>query len=120
MAELSACWEGTHMKQGDIVMVDLEPTRGREQRGYRPVLIISSDDFNRVTGVPVILPITTGGQFAGRIDFAVTLDGTRTTGVIRCDQPRVVDLHDRIARFVEYVPEDILLRTLAKVATIFE
>ena len=49
------------MKRGDVYRVDLEPTQGREQRGYRPVVVVSPDDFNKVTGLPVILPITNGG-----------------------------------------------------------
>ncbi|MFT3801638.1 MAG: type II toxin-antitoxin system PemK/MazF family toxin [Burkholderiaceae bacterium] len=79
------------MRRGDVYLVDLEPTQGREQRGHRPVVIVSPDDFNRVTGLPVILPIMNGGDFARRIGFSVPLTGTKTTGVVRCDQPRVLD-----------------------------
>jgi mRNA interferase ChpB len=34
------------MKRGDIYLVPLDPTEGREQRGNRPVLIVSPDEFN--------------------------------------------------------------------------
>lgn len=106
------------MKRGDIYMVDLEPTQGREQRGHRPVLIVSPTEFNRATRLPVILPITNGGDFARRIGFAVTLSGTRTTGVVRCDQPRVLDLNARNGRKVESLPQTILEDVLARAATI--
>lgn len=108
------------MKRGDVYMVDLEPTQGREQRGHRPVVIVSPDDFNRATGLPVIVPITNGGDFARRIGFAVPLTGTKTTGVARCDQPRVLDLNARNGRRVESLPPEILDEVLAKAATIFE
>lgn len=108
------------MKRGDVYMVDLEPTQGREQRGHRPVVIVSPDDFNRATGLPVIVPITNGGDFARRIGFAVPLTGTRTTGVVRCDQPRVLDLNARNGRRVESLPAAIIDEVLAKAATIFE
>ena len=49
------------MKRGDICLVDLEPTAGREQRGHRPVLVVSPESFNRLTQCPVILPVTNGG-----------------------------------------------------------
>jgi mRNA interferase ChpB len=101
-------------------MVSLEPTRGREQRGHRPVLIVSPDAFNAVTRLPVVLPITNGGEFARRIRFAVPLSGTKTTGVVRCDQPRVLDLQERGGRMVETVSEDIMFDVLARVATLFE
>jgi mRNA interferase ChpB len=108
------------MKRGDIYLVALDPTEGREQRGYRPVLVVSPDEFNEVTKLPVILPITTGGDFAKRIGFAVPISGIQTTGVIRCDQPRVLDLHERNGRKVDTLPLEILNEVLAKLTTIFE
>jgi mRNA interferase ChpB len=108
------------MKRGDIYMVDLEPTHGREQRGHRPVVIVSPDEFNRATKLPVILPITNGGDFARHLGFAVPLAETKTTGVVRCDQPRVLDLNARNGRKVESLPATILDEVLAKVVTIFE
>jgi len=108
------------MKRGDIYLVTLDPTAGREQRGYRPVLIVSPAEFNEATKVPVILPITSGGDFARRIGFAVPLSGIRTTGVVRCDQPRVLDLHARNARRLESVPAAIMEEVMAKLAPIFE
>src|SRR6266700_2988114 len=73
------------MKRGEIWMVGLDPAAGHEQKGHRPVLIVSADAFNRVAGVPVVLPITSGGSFARTAGFAVPLtgSGTRTTGVVR-------------------------------------
>lgn len=108
------------MRRGEIYRVDLEPTKGREQRGHRPVLIVSPDVFNRATGLPVILPITNGGDFARRIQFAVPLSGTETTGVVRCDQPRVLDLKARNGCRIEAVPTAILDEILARVVTLFE
>lgn len=108
------------MKRGDIFMVDLEPTQGREQRGHRPVVIISPDEFNRATGLPLILPITNGGDFARRIGFAVPLTGTKTTGVVRCDQPRVLDLTIRNGRKVETLPQAIMDEVLARTATLLD
>ncbi len=108
------------MKRGDVYMVGPEPTQGREQRGHRPVVIVSPDEFNQVTGLPVILPITNGGDFARRLGFAVPLAGTKTTGVVRCDQPRVLDLKSRNGRKVESLPTPIMDEVLAKAATLFE
>lgn len=108
------------MNRGDIWFVSLEPSAGHEQKGVRPVLIVSPAAFNRVTNTPVVLPITTKGGFARRRGFAVSLKnaGTRTAGVIRCDQPRALDLITRNGRLVETVPEYILEDVLARLATI--
>jgi mRNA interferase ChpB len=108
------------VKRGDIYMVDLEPTQGREQRGHRPVVIVSPDNFNRATNLPVIAPITNGGDFARRIGFAVPLEGTKTTGFVRCDQPRVLDLKARNGRRTESLPPTIMDEVLARMATLFE
>ena len=108
------------MKRGDIYLVSLDPAEGREQRGGRPVLIVSPGKFNALTHLPVILPITRGGSFARRIGFTVSITGTKTSGVIRCDQPRVLDLAARGARKVDSLPEPLIDEVLAKVCTIFE
>ncbi len=110
------------MKRGDIWLVGLDPTQGHEQKGRRPVLIVSPEAFNRVTRVPVVLPITSGGSFARTAGFAVKLEGAgmKTAGVVRCDQPRALDLRARGGRRLESVPAAIVDEVLAKVATIFE
>ena len=108
------------MKRGDIYLVTLDPTEGREQQGHRPVLVISPQAFNEATKLPVILPITNGGEFARRIGFAVPISGIKTMGVVRCDQPRVLDLHERNGRKIDTLPPEILVEVLAKLAAIFE
>ena len=75
------------MKRGEIWLIGLDPTEGQEQKGHRPVLIVSPEVFNRVTKVPVVLPITSAGNFARTAGFAVPLAGsrTKTIGTVRCD-----------------------------------
>lgn len=110
------------MKRGDIWLVGLDPTSGHEQQGTRPVLIVSPRAFNELTGTPVVLPITTGGRFARQHGFAVSLDeaGIRTKGVVRCDQPRVLDLDARDGRCVDTAPENIVDEVIARLITLFE
>lgn len=110
------------MERGDVYLVSLDPASGREQQGKRPVLIVSPVAFNRLTKIPVVLPITGVGHFARTAGFAVSLmgAGTKTTGVIRCDQPRALDLASRNARKLESVPQAIMDEVLAKLAPIFE
>ena len=108
------------MKRGDIYLVSLDPTSGHEQSGSRPVLIVSPFEFNAATGLPVVVPITKGGVFARRLGFAVPLSGVRTTGIIRCDQPRTIDLAARHGRKIDILPDPIMADVLAKLATLFE
>jgi mRNA-degrading endonuclease toxin of MazEF toxin-antitoxin module len=99
------------MKRGEIWLV-----------ARRPVLIISQAAFNRTTKLPVILPITSGGNFARTAGFAVPLTGagTKTTGVVRCDQPRTLDLAARGGKKLESIPDAILDEVLARISPIFE
>ncbi|MHC1790796.1 type II toxin-antitoxin system PemK/MazF family toxin [Solidesulfovibrio sp.] len=108
------------MERGDIYLVCLDPTAGHEQQGTRPVLIVSPTAFNRLTRTPIVLPITSGGNFARTAGFAVPLagTGTQTTGVVRCDQPRAMDLPARRARKLESVPVAVMDEVLARLATL--
>jgi mRNA-degrading endonuclease toxin of MazEF toxin-antitoxin module len=110
------------MKRGEIWLVGLDPTAGHEQKGRRPVLIVSPEAFNRVTKVPVVLPIMSGGNFARMAGFAVPLSGagTKTTGIVRCDQPRALDLGAPGGRRLESVPDEVMDEVLARLSPIFE
>ncbi len=110
------------MERGDVFLVSLDPATGHEQQGRRPVLVISPGKFNRLTGVPIVLPITSGGGFARTAGFAVSLmgAGTQTTGVVRCDQPRALDLRARAAKKLETVPDVVVDEVLSKVIPLFE
>jgi mRNA-degrading endonuclease toxin of MazEF toxin-antitoxin module len=110
------------VKRGEIYLVSLDPAEGHVQQGTQPVLIVSPDNFNTLTHVPIVVPITSGGAFARYVGLTVSLSGagTRTTGVIRCDQPRPVDLGARHGRRLESIPENILDDVLAKLVTLFQ
>lgn len=110
------------MQRGEIWLLGLDPTAGHEQRGRRPVLIVTPEAFNQVTRVPVVVPITSGGRFARTAGFAVPLTGagTKTTGVVRCDQPRALDLRARNGHRLERVPNAVVDEVLAKLAPLFE
>lgn len=103
------------MERGEIWLVSLDPTAGHEQQGKRPVLIVSPAAFNQLTQTPVVLPVTTGGNFARTAGFTVSLDtaGTRTRGVIRCDQPRAIDMRARHGKRLEHIPADLMAEVQA-------
>ena len=57
--------------KGEIRWADLNPTRGREQAGRRPVLIVSQDVFNERSGTVIAVALTSQPQRAG---FPLTLE----------------------------------------------
>ena len=59
--------------RGEIRWADLNPTRGKEQSGQRPVLILSHDVFNERSGTVIAVALTSQPQRAG---FPLTLELT--------------------------------------------
>ena len=57
--------------RGEIRWADLNPVRGREQAGFRPILILSHDVFNMRSGTVIAMAITSQPQRAG---FPLTLE----------------------------------------------
>jgi mRNA-degrading endonuclease toxin of MazEF toxin-antitoxin module len=110
------------MNRGEIWLVDLDPTHGNEQKRRRPVLMVSPEAFHRRTKVPIVLPITSGGNFARSAGFAASNDaaGTKTTGIIRCDQPRAIDIAARGGKKLERVQEAIMIEVLARLTPILK
>jgi mRNA interferase MazF len=81
---------GPKPSRGDMWLVDINPTRGREIRGTRPCLIVSVDDFNHGPGELVVpLPATTtdtGVPYHVRIDPPE--GGVAKPTFIKTEQPR--------------------------------
>lgn len=109
------------VKRGEIWSVSLEPTRGREQQGVRPVLIVSPNTLKTLSP-PIVCPITTAGIGQRESGFTVSLAaaGLATTGVVLCLQVRTLDLKARKARRIETVPPFILDEVLSCLQDIFE
>ena len=107
-------------RRGEIWLVGPNPVAEHEQEGTRSVMVVSPAEFNELTGTPIVVPVTTGGRFARRRGFAVSLDdaGIRTRGVVRCDQPRVLDLQARNGRFLENAPTEVVDEVTARLAAI--
>ena len=109
------------MDRGDIYFVDLEPTRGKEQRGRRPVLVVSRKAFN-VHNPALVCPITSGGASARLAGFTVSLalTGTQTTGVVLCSQIRALDLRNRRGKRIERAPESVVDEVIAALQDLLE
>lgn len=104
-------------EQGDIIFMDFNPTRGHEQSGRRPAVIVSNSDYQRLIGMSIVCPITnTTREFPTHVNLD---NRTQTTGDVLCEQIRTVDLKQRNATFVEKMPEDILDEILEIVQSCF-
>ncbi len=92
--------------RGDIVKVNLNPTKGHEQGEYRPVLVMN--EVPLPGGLSIVLPITTKEK---SYPLEVELDGhTKTKGVVLCFQIRTMDLKARGGKVIERAPMDLVER----------
>jgi mRNA interferase MazF len=91
--------------QGDIVVMDFDPQSGHEQRGRRPAIVLSNDVLNYHSDLALVCPIT---NTIKNHPFHIKLDDrTNTTGVILCDQAKMLDVRARNIQFKEKCPEDL-------------
>ena len=98
------------VKQGDIIWMNFDPQTGHEQRGRRPAVVVSNENFNRFTKMAMVCPITHTDKSH---PFHVRLNNqTQTNGVILCDQLRSLDIYARQFELIEKLPEDILFEVL--------
>ena len=94
--------------RGDIVWADLNPTRGHEQAGQRPVLILSEDVFNERSGTAIAVALTSQPQRAG---FPLTLE---LTGIklpkrswVKISQVRTLSVLRLGKKIARVPPEDL-------------
>ena len=86
-------------QQGDIVLLDFNPTKGHDQKGYRPAIIVSNNIFNQNTKMAIVCPITSTEK-----DFPThyVLKGTqKVKGSVLCEHIRSIDFETRKIKFVE-------------------
>jgi mRNA interferase MazF len=99
--------------RGEIRWADLNPVRGREQAGQRPVLVLSHDVFNERSGTVIAVAMTSQEPRAG---FPLTLE-SRARGLpkrswITISQIRTLSV-DRIGRRIAHASEEELSHVLS-------
>ena len=97
-------------KQGDIVYLDFNPTKGHEQRGFRPAIVVSKDVFNENTNMVMVCPISTNTK-----EFPTHYcleDSKKIKGSVFCEHIRSIDFEIRNLQFVEKASENDLISVM--------
>ena len=97
------------VRRGDIVIVDLDPTEGSEQRGTRPCLVVQNNVGNENAPTTIVVPFTTSfGDELYPFEVLVTADEShlQEDSVALCSQLRTVSIDHRITTVVGSVPDD--------------
>jgi mRNA interferase MazF len=99
---------------GDVIWVDLNPTKGIEQAGHRPALILSPSSYNAKTGLCIACAMTR--KIKG-YPFEVAMPNG---SVILADQLRCIDWRFRNGRLKEKAPAAVLGKVRVLVATLLQ
>jgi mRNA interferase MazF len=98
-------------ERGDLVALTFDPQSGHEQKGRRPALVISQDDFNKHTGLAIVCPITTTDR---GFPFHVEITGCpKVKGFVMVEQVKSIDFRARSAKRIIRVPEPVLEEVLS-------
>jgi len=84
----------TAIKRGDIWLANLNPTRGSEQAGIRPVIVLQNDIINEFTSTVLSIPLTTNLRRAllpSCLKLVKGEGGLASDSVALCHQLRVLD-----------------------------
>lgn len=78
--------------RGEVWLADLDPTRGHEEAGLRPVLVLSVDTFNHgPAGLVIVLPVTsTHRGIAAHVPLNPPEGGVKVTSFVLCDAIRSI------------------------------
>ncbi len=94
-------------KQGDIIIVQLDPTKGSEQSGTRPVLVVSQNLHNKKQKMIFACPITNSDR---NYPTHIPIDGrcNNTTGFVMCEKLKALDYEKRGMKLIDRVSDDLL------------
>ena len=102
--------------QGQVLKLDLDPTLGHEQKGYRPVLAVSASLFNRHTGFCWVVPVTT--PLKGLPNEIRLPEGLPVHGALLLSQLRSIDWRACPFSVACSVPQDFLEDILARLSSV--
>lgn len=85
-------------KQKDIVWINFNPTKGHEQKGKRPALVVSNSEYNKKAGLFLACPITKNKK---GYPFEVEIKGKNIEGVVLSDQVKCMDWKKRGVAFAK-------------------
>lgn len=99
------------VSRGDVVVVEVNPTKGSEQRGTRPCLVVQNDVGNRNAPMTIVVPFTT--SFDDELyPFEVLVEADecplKEDSVALCSQIRTVSVEHRIRENLGPVPDERL------------
>ena len=104
-------------ERGDIVWIDFSPTKGHEQSGLRPAVVISPRQYNSFSGLALVCPMTSKHK---DYFFEVLVQGPKGKSFVLADQVRSFDIKERIKKTTGKISEIEINEILARASTLFK
>lgn len=101
-------------QKGDLIWLDFSPQSGREQRGRRPALVVSSATYNRI-GLLLACPIT---RKVKGYPFEVRVSTKDVEGCVLADHVKNQDWRERNAVYIAKSPPEVLEQTQQIIAAL--
>jgi len=101
--------------RGDLVWVDLNPTKGREQAKVRPAIVVSPKSYNQKTSLALMCPVTSVQK---RYPFEVAVKNKKVSGVILADHVRSLDWKARNTKFIVKAEKAVIEEVRTKLSVL--
>ena len=98
------------VKQGDIILLNFDPSKGHEQQKTRPALVVSNNAYNKQCNIIWVCPISHANEYPLHIPLP---DGLKTNGKVLCEHIRGMDIESRTYKYLESVPASFMTQIAA-------
>ncbi|MBC8951628.1 type II toxin-antitoxin system PemK/MazF family toxin [Xenorhabdus sp. PB62.4] len=98
-------------KRNDIIFLDFEPVKGKEIGKYRPALVLSSEEYNKKTGLVIICPIST--SIRGGVT-EVPVNNLEKASIVAASLVQTLSWKERKSKFVVQAEPDVMDEVLAR------
>lgn len=106
------------LRPGDLILVDLDPTKGTEQAGQRPVIVVSAEALQATGRRAIVCPISRNtNPWPTKVELPA---GLPVVGAVLADQIRPIDHEVRVLRRLGAAPPDVIAKVRAILAALLE
>jgi len=104
-------------ERGDIVWIDFSPTKGHEQSGLRPAIVISRSEYNSFAGMVLVCPVTSKRK---GYSFEIPIEGLKEKSFVLSDQLRTFDIRERVIKKVGKINDSEINEILARASALLK
>lgn len=98
------------VKQGDIILLNFDPSKGHEQQKTRSALVVSNNVYNQKNNIIWVCPVSHANDYPLHIPLP---KGLKTDGKVLCEHIRGMDIYSRTYKYLESVPVSFMTQISA-------